>query len=81
MTIALTLGFTSFERASAVSSNSCGEDFFVRLDGHEVKPFTVLPALQSGAISAQAWDQQCTALGIAGADLSGVAAPAPDVDG
>jgi heat shock protein HtpX len=58
-----------------------GEDFFVRLDGHEVKPFTVLPALQSGAISAQAWDQQCTALGIAGADLSGVAAPAPDVDG
>lgn len=58
-----------------------GEEFFVRLEGHEVMPFTVLPALQRGTISAQAWDRQCTALGIAGADLSKVAAPAPAVEG
>lgn len=55
-----------------------GEDFFVSLGGHDVKAFTVVPALKSGALTAQAWEQQCAELGIAGADLSEVAAPAAD---
>jgi hypothetical protein len=51
-----------------------GEDFFVTLaSGHEVKPFTVLPGLKSGAITAEAWAQLCTELGIGGADLGEVA--------
>jgi Zn-dependent protease with chaperone function len=46
-----------------------GNDISVKLRGHEVRPFAVLPALQSGDMTARAWELRCVELGIARADL------------
>ena len=43
--------------------------FFMRKDGKEVQPFSVLARLAAGDLSPEDWRRQCEETGIAGADL------------
>jgi hypothetical protein len=53
-----------------------GSAISVELGGHDVKPFAVLMTLKDGQMTAHTWAARCVELGIAGADLGAVAAPA-----
>jgi hypothetical protein len=57
---------------------SPGKDFSVKLGGHDVQPFGVLPALQNGKMTGHAWTVRRVELGIASAELGAVVSPARD---
>jgi hypothetical protein len=50
-----------------------GNDISATLRGHLVKPFSLLPSLKDGRITADDWTKQCVELGIAGMNLGQVA--------
>ena len=49
-----------------------GNEFTVKLSGHEVKPFGVVLALKDGSIDPRDWGTRCVELGIAGTELGAV---------
>ena len=54
----------------ATAKSSPGNPLTISLGGIAIEPFTILPALASGKITAETWAQQCAQLGITGKELA-----------